>query len=195
MANDSSPFVHLHAHSWFSFCRGTDPPERLCRAVRERGMEALAITDTNGLYGLIWFLQFARAAGVRPIVGAESVWGGERAVVLVRDGRIEKVGPVADFPIPEGYTLIDKPHHWLLPGLVEAHNHAAGSGRDLHDYVYLTNPGLRTLSALVSPSARHGTLPPRQKRRCREVAYQACFRKHQPAPFWTASYRTRPSFP
>jgi error-prone DNA polymerase len=79
------PFTHLHVHSWFSFCRGTDPPERLCRAVRERNMDALAITDTNGLYGLIWFLQFARAAGVRPIVGAETVWGGDRAVVLVRD--------------------------------------------------------------------------------------------------------------
>ncbi len=48
-------------------------------------MDALAVTDTNGLYGLVWFLEFARAAGVRPIVGAEAVWGDERAVVLVKD--------------------------------------------------------------------------------------------------------------
>ena len=64
-------FTHLHVHSYFSFCRGVDSIERICNATRERGMDAVAITDTNGLYGLIWFLLFARSAGVRPIVGAE----------------------------------------------------------------------------------------------------------------------------
>ncbi len=71
------------------------------------------------------------------------------AVVLVSDGKIEKVGPADAVAIPEGYRLIEKPHHWLLPGIVESHDHAAGSMNDLHDYVYLTNPGLRTLEALV----------------------------------------------
>jgi imidazolonepropionase-like amidohydrolase len=74
------------------------------------------------------------------------------AVVLVSGGKIEKVGPADSVPIPEGYKLIEKPDHWLLPGIVEVHNHAAGSGRDLHDYVYLTNPGLRNLEALVPES-------------------------------------------
>jgi error-prone DNA polymerase len=87
MKPESLPFVHLHAHSWFSFCRGVDSPERLCRAVKKAGMDTLAITDTNGLYGLIWFMQLAEEAGVRPIVGAETVWGDDRAVVLVRDRR------------------------------------------------------------------------------------------------------------
>ena len=79
-------FVHLHVHSHFSFCRGVDGLRELCRAARARGMDSLAVTDTNGLYGLIWFLQFAREEGIRPIVGAEAVWGGEQAVVLVRNG-------------------------------------------------------------------------------------------------------------
>ncbi|MBN2474286.1 MAG: amidohydrolase family protein [Pirellulales bacterium] len=74
------------------------------------------------------------------------------AVVLVRNGKIEKVGPAEGTSIPKRYELIDRPDHWLVPGLVEAHNHSAGSGRDLHDYVYLTNPGLRTLEALVPES-------------------------------------------
>jgi hypothetical protein len=74
------------------------------------------------------------------------------AVVLLRGGKIEKVGPADSVPISEGYNLIEKPDHWLLPGIVEVHDHAAGSGRDLHDYVYLTNPGLRTLEALVPES-------------------------------------------
>jgi imidazolonepropionase-like amidohydrolase len=74
------------------------------------------------------------------------------AVVLVADGKIERVGPADEVDIPDGYRLIEKPNHWLLPGLVDAHNHSAGSSRDLHDYVYLTNPGLRTLEALVPES-------------------------------------------
>lgn len=74
------------------------------------------------------------------------------AVVLVCCGKIEKIGLAGEVPIPEGYKLIEKPDHWLVPGLVEAHDHAAGSMRDLHDYVYLTNPGLRTTAAVVPES-------------------------------------------
>ncbi|OHB67234.1 MAG: hypothetical protein A2V70_00575 [Planctomycetes bacterium RBG_13_63_9] len=74
------------------------------------------------------------------------------AVVLVCGGKIEKIGLAQEVPVPEGYRLIEKPDHWLVPGLVEAHNHATGSDRDLHDYVYLTNPGLRTTAAVVPES-------------------------------------------
>ncbi|MHC4404124.1 MAG: amidohydrolase family protein, partial [Planctomycetota bacterium] len=71
------------------------------------------------------------------------------AVVLVRDGKIKKIGPARNVSVPKGYRLVEKPDHWLLPGLVEAHNHSAGNMGDLHDYVYLTNPGMRTLEALL----------------------------------------------
>ena len=65
--------------------RGTAGLESLCRRTRELGMDTLAVTDTNGLYGLILFLQIAEEAGIRPIVGAEVVTDEERAVLLVRD--------------------------------------------------------------------------------------------------------------
>jgi imidazolonepropionase-like amidohydrolase len=70
------------------------------------------------------------------------------AVVLVAEGKIERVGTAAEITIPPDYRVIQRPAHWLVPGLVDAHNHSAGAMRDLHDYVYLTNPGLRTLEAL-----------------------------------------------
>ncbi|MBM4091921.1 MAG: amidohydrolase family protein [Planctomycetes bacterium] len=73
-------------------------------------------------------------------------------VVLIADGKIQQIGPAGEVAIPDGYQVIDRPDHWLLPGIVEAHNHAAGAMRDLHDYVYLTNPGLRTLEALEPES-------------------------------------------
>ncbi len=74
------------------------------------------------------------------------------AVVLVRDGLIEEVGRAKDVVIPEGYEVVDEPDLWLTPGLVDCHNHTAGSLRDLNDMVYLTNPGLRTLETIVPES-------------------------------------------
>jgi len=73
------------------------------------------------------------------------------AVVLVRDGRIEAVGPADDVSVPDGYEELAFGEHWLVPGIVEAHNHsAAGSWSDLNDMVYQTNPGLDT-RAVVRP--------------------------------------------
>jgi DNA-directed DNA polymerase III PolC len=64
--------------------RGTADLEKLCRTVRKRGMDTVALTDTNGVYGLIFFLQIARETGIRPIVGAEVVTDEARAVLLVK---------------------------------------------------------------------------------------------------------------
>jgi len=80
-------FTHLHVHSNFSFCRGAEKIETLVVAARRRGYDTLALTDTNGLYGLVWFLSAAREAGLRPIVGAEAVFGEERAVLLAADAQ------------------------------------------------------------------------------------------------------------
>jgi imidazolonepropionase-like amidohydrolase len=48
----------------------------------------------------------------------------ESASVLVRDGRIQAIGP--DIPAPAGTDEIDAAGETLLPGLVDAHAHARG---------------------------------------------------------------------
>ncbi|MBN1547289.1 MAG: DNA polymerase III subunit alpha, partial [Syntrophaceae bacterium] len=58
--------------------------ESLCRRVRELGMDRVALTDTNGVYGLVLFLQIAEETGIRPIVGAEVVTSEEHAILLVK---------------------------------------------------------------------------------------------------------------
>jgi error-prone DNA polymerase len=78
-------FAHLHTHSYYSMMRGTASIEELCTAVRDRGMDSFALTDTNGIYGLIFFLGIARELGVTPIIGSELRHGGRRAVVIARD--------------------------------------------------------------------------------------------------------------
>lgn len=80
-------FIHLHTHSCFSFCRGTGRLEELVAGAKALNMPALALTDTNGLYGLVWFIQIARELGVRPIVGAEIRAADGRAVLLAKDRR------------------------------------------------------------------------------------------------------------
>ncbi|MBW1723111.1 MAG: DNA polymerase III subunit alpha [Deltaproteobacteria bacterium] len=77
-------FVHLNVHSHYSPGWGLGTPEELCRAAGALGMDRLALTDTNGLYGLLFFLEAARETGIRPIVGSELTAGGSRAVLLVR---------------------------------------------------------------------------------------------------------------
>lgn len=63
---------------------GVPTLEALCQAARAQGASFLALTDTNGLYGSIRFLEVARAIGLKPILGAELVHGAHRAVLLAK---------------------------------------------------------------------------------------------------------------
>ena len=80
-------FPHLHLHTWFSFGFGASSPEALAEAAAERGIPALAATDTNTVAGAVEFQGACEAAGVRPILGAHLAHGGEEAVVLAEDER------------------------------------------------------------------------------------------------------------
>ena len=61
-----SRFVHLAVHSHYSLMRGTASPEELGAAAVRRGMDTLALTDTDGVYGLVRFWEVAKAATRAP---------------------------------------------------------------------------------------------------------------------------------
>ncbi len=82
MKND---FVHLHLHTQYSLLRGAMRIEDALARCRELGMSALAITDTNGLYGAVPFYLKAREMGIKPIIGAEVEWNGASAVCLAQN--------------------------------------------------------------------------------------------------------------
>ena len=63
---------------------GVSPIPTLLDAVRAQRGTAVALTDTNGLYGAIRFVEEARGAGLRPILGAELVTDHHRAVLLAK---------------------------------------------------------------------------------------------------------------
>ena len=80
-------FVHLHTHSCFSFLNGTSTPEELVDAATLEGMDALAITDTTGLYGAVRFWNAAKEKGIKPIYGMEMTFPEVGTVVLLARDR------------------------------------------------------------------------------------------------------------
>ena len=79
-----APFVHLHVHSTYSPMSGVSSLERLCTGARQQGASALALTDSNGLYGAIRFIEQAKHRGLRPILGAELTTANHRAILLAK---------------------------------------------------------------------------------------------------------------
>jgi imidazolonepropionase-like amidohydrolase len=72
----------------------------------------------------------------------------DNGLVVVQDGKIAWVGRAADAEVNPDVEVVDLGRAWLVPGMVEAHNHVAGSLRDLNDMVFLTNPELHTHEVL-----------------------------------------------
>ena len=63
-------YAHLSVRTTYSLREGAIRPEELAAATRQLGMDAVAITDTNGLYGAVRFAQACAIAEVKPIYGA-----------------------------------------------------------------------------------------------------------------------------
>lgn len=76
-------YVELRSRSAFSFLAGASLPEDLVRRAAELGHGAIALADRDGLYGAPRFWKAARAAGCRPIVGAEVSLESGRLLFLV----------------------------------------------------------------------------------------------------------------
>jgi len=60
---------------------------------------------------------------VRIFTGDETI---DNGYVLVEGGKIKSVGTSAPSHIGAGVKTISKPGHTVLPGFIDAHNHADG---------------------------------------------------------------------
>ncbi|MGH3669445.1 MAG: PHP domain-containing protein, partial [Pseudonocardiaceae bacterium] len=100
------PYAELHCHSNFSFLDGASHPEELVEEAARLGLDAIAITDNDGMYGVVRFAEAAREWGVKTVFGAELSLGltapqngipdpeGEHLLVLARG--------------PEGYRRLSR---------------------------------------------------------------------------------------
>ena len=67
----SVPFAELAVRSHFSFLEGSASPRDLVEVAARLEIGSLGLCDRNGLYGVVAFIEVARKAGVRPVVGVE----------------------------------------------------------------------------------------------------------------------------
>jgi DNA polymerase-3 subunit alpha len=62
-------FVHLHVHSSYSLLEGALPLARLAELAKADRQPALALTDTDNMFGALEFSDKMAGAGIQPIVG------------------------------------------------------------------------------------------------------------------------------
>jgi error-prone DNA polymerase len=81
------PYAELRAASSFSFLDGASLPEDLMHRAAELDLPAMALLDTNGVYGAPRFFTAAKKSGVRALMGAELRMSdaSERLSVLVEN--------------------------------------------------------------------------------------------------------------
>jgi error-prone DNA polymerase len=69
--SSTDPFVHLHVASGYSLRYGASHPQQLVDRAAAHGMQALALTDRDGLYGAVKFVLAAQRAGIAPVLGVD----------------------------------------------------------------------------------------------------------------------------
>ena len=69
------PFVHLHVASGYSLRHGASHPAALVQRAADHGMDTVALTDRDGVYGAVKFVTACMRLGVRPILGADLAVG------------------------------------------------------------------------------------------------------------------------
>jgi error-prone DNA polymerase len=108
------PYAELHCHSNFSFLDGASHPEELATEAVRLGLDALAITDHDGLYGIVRFAEAARAVDLPTVFGAEitltpGLGAGDRMILDETETRTQvNTGRVPDShaPDPDGHHLV-----------------------------------------------------------------------------------------
>ncbi len=64
-------FLHLRVHTEYSLLEGALPLKTLIKKAAALGMPAVAVTDSNALFGALEFAVLAQDAGVQPIIGCQ----------------------------------------------------------------------------------------------------------------------------
>ncbi len=122
------PYAELHTHSAFSFLDGASTPEELVEEAARLGLRAIALTDHDGLYGVVRFAEAARDFGVRTVFGAE--------LSLSNTPRTADPDPPGPHLLvlargPEGYRRLSRQ-------LAAAHLAGGEKGKPRYDYDALT---------------------------------------------------------
>jgi DNA polymerase III subunit alpha len=84
-------FVHLHVHSSYSLLEGALTIARLAELAKKDHQPALALTDTDNMFGALEFSEKMVASGIQPIVGC--ALGVDFGDVEIRPGTLADTWP------------------------------------------------------------------------------------------------------
>src|SRR3954451_11852438 len=97
-------YAELHCHTNFSFLDGASHPEELAEEAARLGLAGLAVTDHDGLYGVVRFALAAREFGLPTVFGAELTLGITRPANGEPDPEGEHLLVLAEGPV--GYARL-----------------------------------------------------------------------------------------
>ena len=125
------PYAELHAHSAYSFLDGASTPEELVEEAARLDLRAIALTDHDGLYGVVRFAEAARELDIRTVFGAELSLGA---------GTGSTRTDVPDPPGPHLLVLARGPEGYrrLSRQLAAAHLAGGEKGEPQYDFDTLT---------------------------------------------------------
>ena len=78
-------FVHLNIHSIFSSMRGLLSLSEIMKLAKSCSMNTLALTDVNGIWGFIRFVQHCRSFSINPIAGVNLITNRQEILILVEN--------------------------------------------------------------------------------------------------------------
>ena len=78
-------FIHLNTHSIYSKMSGLLSLNDLIKLCKKSSMKKIALTDVNGLWGFIRFVQSARNHNIDPIAGSNIITAMDEIVILVEN--------------------------------------------------------------------------------------------------------------
>jgi len=101
----SVPYAELHVHSAYSFLDGASTPEELVEEAVRLDLRAIALTDHDGLYGVVRFAEAAKELDMATVFGAE--------LSLSNTARTERPDPPGPHLLvlargPEGYRRLSR---------------------------------------------------------------------------------------
>ncbi|WP_323368440.1 error-prone DNA polymerase [Cumulibacter manganitolerans] len=126
------PYAELHCHSNFSFLDGASHPEELVEEAVRLGFSALAITDHDGLQGVVRMADAAREYDLATVFGAEL--------------SLELSGPQTGVADPEGAHLLvlargKAGYHRLAGAITDAQLDGGEKGRPRYSLEALAERG------------------------------------------------------
>jgi error-prone DNA polymerase len=127
---ETVPYAELHVHSNFSFLDGASSPEALLEESTRLGLHGLALTDHDGLYGIVRMAEAAESYDIKTVFGVELSLGLSKP----QNGATD----------PEGSHLVvlargEDGYHRLAAALTSAQLAGQEKGRPLYDQVELSD--------------------------------------------------------